>query len=378
MNNPGWYSLFNPLIWIICFLVSYRNYVLYPHCGNVYRKDKKEVISLLFFFFLLTTLFTLRGGDDLRYREFVEETSYYYGLREFYSFEYYYYFIAELVNHNFYLWKIVVYLPALLITYISIKRLNANNFSTYMAFSIFCLASFGAARGVLAFSLFLFGYTFITDYKWYKWLLGFFLIICSIFTHRSMAIPIALTFLVFFRLTKARIGLLIALFPVMVMAFNYIYPMLFLDVSADDMTGQVGHKFETYTDEDSIAGAHYFSSFLSEVHGIYGVIAIFIMLVYAVKADIKDKLPKHISRLVRVSFYTFYLALVILCSKMNGRLPISMRYFTMIPFFIFVLWPYILSDNSVMSYKKHSVFILVCAGYLAIKFFLISYYGLSQ
>lgn len=391
MNNPWWYTIYNPLIWIICFFISYKNYITYQRVGNVFHRNKTHTIMILFLLFFLTTMFTLRSGDDLRYREFVETLSFYYGERNFDAFEYYYYIVAELVNHNYYYWKIVVYVPALILVYVSIIRLNVNTFSTYMAFAIFCLPSYGATRGVLAYSLFLFGYSFLAKFHLKTLFLAFFIIISTRLAHSSMVLPIVLTPLVFFKLNKKRIWLLVALFPVIVYAFNNIYPMLYTNDYF--MEEQYGNKFNTYTDADKNAGAHYFSSILSTINGIYGIIAVFVMLLYSMMLDINKKLPPQISKLIHISFYIFYIALVIVFSNMIGKVAISMRYFMMIPFFLFVVWPYFLSETNIctprnhealfkkevfLSFKKQRFVIFFSLGYLLLKAFICFYYSSSK
>ena len=374
MNNPWWYSLFNPTIWVICFLIAFINYSNESRGGKLVRSNDKGIIFLLFVLFLLNTLFTLRGGDDVRYREFVEISSLNYGTRDFYSLEYYYYLVAWFVNNNYLLWKIVVYVPALILTYISLVRLKANTYASYMAFSIFCLASFGAARAILAYSVFLFAYSFWGEFKLRTWIIVVAIVIGSQFFHSSMIIPIVLTPFALFKITKKRLWIFVLIFPLMVMLFNRFYPLLY--TSDDLMAEQYGYKFNTYTDEGAVAGSHYFSSILSSIHGYYGVFVILYMLYLAVKVDGSERLPINISRIIRLSFLLAYVSLVILASSLLGKIPIFMRYVTMIPFFLFVTWPYLLNKSYFLSKRKRDNLILLSAGYLFIKFAMYFYYAL--
>ena len=100
--------------------------------------------KFLIFFFVLVFLYSLYtgfGGDNDRYREFVEGGYQNFYYLDFFSIEELYVKIAE-YTQNFVLWKIVVYGSAIILSLWSIKRLEADNLITLYAFALIPMSSY--------------------------------------------------------------------------------------------------------------------------------------------------------------------------------------------------------------------------------------------
>lgn len=375
MSNPWWYIFYNFLLWFICFSISYSYWRKDPCEANITNGNEKNTIRFLFVLFLLYSLFTFFGGDNDKYKSFVEEGYKTYGVfRDFESDEPIYAKIASIVGGNFVLWKIVVYGTALLITYFTLKKLKCNNFISLTSFILLALCSYGTARSVLAYSIFLFGFSFFQSYKRIVRLFGFVIIVLSIVAHASMIIPIALIPMMFIKLTKTRVALSLLLLPVVVILFNTLYHFLFDRIG---LLGLSGYKLEVYTDPNlSIIG--YNDSFLMTIRYLLIYFVIGILVFFSVKSDIKHILPEPISRIVRVGYSLLYISLVIKFSSLPNSDIIFIRYYTMVPFFLYVCWPFFLNRRDIIKsgYVKPYIFINFISGlYL---FVMMTYYMYTQ
>lgn len=374
MEFPWWYIFYNVIIWITCFVISYkRSYNTGFQINNNESPSDKSTIIGLYLLFSLGSLFTFYGGDVDRYRFFVEVGVFDYGNKEHDPVEPFYVLLSELANHNFLIWKMMVYLPALLLTYISTIRLDCKNYQALLCFVIFNLISFGSTRAVLAYSVFLLGLSFFKQSRVFFYFIGFCCIYITQYLHSSMIVPILLSPLMFVKLTRKRLAMLAIFFPIAIVILNSTYGLLFQNM--DFMGTQYGYKFGTYVDEDSTAGSSYMRSFMSTVQAYYSYFAVGWLMLLAIKAEINNLLPTIISKIVRVSFFLLYSSLVIVCSSLPNSLPIFSRYFTMVPFMLFVAWPFILMNPQVIPPSKVKRYINLTSAYLVIRIFVYVYYG---
>ena len=134
-----WLIFYNVILWNICFLMAYnrsfrRGYnVNRGCCGD-------QAYKQLFFLFIMFSLFTFFGGDIKRDLEFVKEEFEYADIYEHIGREQIYIFIASISHKTLLIYKFFIYVPALLITYYSLKLTNKDNYVTLLLF--LCLHSY--------------------------------------------------------------------------------------------------------------------------------------------------------------------------------------------------------------------------------------------
>ena len=296
-----------------------------------YHGIQQTTGKFLIFFFTLVFLYSLYtgfGGDNNRYREFVE-----YGYQDFYylkffPFEELYVKIAE-YTQNFILWKIVVYGSAIILSMWSIKRLKADNLITLYAFALIPMSSYGTTRAVLAYSIYLFGYTFLNENRIYKHVLGWIIIYLSLKAHSSMILPIMLTPFTYLKISKVRMYILIALFPIFVLLFNHYYPV-FLGSSAISDTMSAG-KFEVYSEGGYATATSTTSSILRFLFGFVLVPPVLI----GMRGVYSETIDKRFHKVIKLSFLMVYMSFVMLFSELDN-ITFFNRYFTMIPFFLYI------------------------------------------
>lgn len=321
-----------------------------------YHDTHKPAGRFLFFFFALVFLYSLYtgfGGDNDRYREFVEGGYQNFYYLEFFSFEELYVKIAE-YTRNFILWKIVVYGSAIILSILSIKRLEADNLITLYAFALIPMSSYGSTRAVLAYSIYLFGYTFLNDNRIYKHVVGWIIIYLSWLAHSSMILPIILTPLTYLKITKARMYILIALFPAFVVLFNHYY-MMFLGSSAIGDTMSAG-KFEVYSEGGYATATSTTSSILRFLFGFVLVPPVLI----GMRGIYSETIDNRFHRVIKLSFLMVYMSFVMFFSELDN-ITFFNRYFTMIPFFLYIAMSGISLEPSISPSirKKYWNFVLL-------------------
>ena len=117
-----------------------------------------------------------------------------------------YSYIAEFVNRNYLLFRIVVWGSALYICKIIFQRCRINvNAAIFFIIAVFLLR-FNYARATLAMAIYFLGLSFliypIENKKFLSIVMALLLIGCSFFFHSSIAILIALTFLIYVPINK--------------------------------------------------------------------------------------------------------------------------------------------------------------------------------
>lgn len=321
-----------------------------------YHDTHKPAGRFLFIFFALVFLYSLYtgfGGDNDRYREFVEGGYQNFYYLEFFSFEELYVKIAE-CTRNFILWKIVVYGSAIILSIWSIKRMEADNLITLYAFALIPMSSYGTTRAVLAYSIYIFGYTFLNDNRIYKHIVGWIIIFMSWRAHSSMILPILLTPFTYLKITKARMCILIALFPVFVILFNHYY-LMFLGSSAIGDTMSAG-KFEVYSAGGYATATSTTTSILRFLFGFVLVPPVLI----GMRGIYSETIDNRFHKVIKLSFLMIYMCFVMFFSELEN-ITFFNRYFTMIPFFLYIAMSGISLEPSISPSirKKYWNFVLL-------------------
>lgn len=339
-QSPLW-VFYNVIIWLIGFIIAYTHYKNQNNSGAINSRSK-AAIWIFYVLALLFSLYTFFGGDAQRYEEFVTSGYLDYDNELVHEHEEVYVWIARFVKGNFLLWKVIVYGLALSLVYQSSKRLKCNNYTTILGFSLLAFLSYGATRGVLAYSVFVFGLSFLDDKKLLLRIIGIGIIISSIAFHSSMLPLVLFTPLTYFRVRKSGFVLILIVLIVILSSIAGIFSGLLENI---DIFGFSGQKLLLYADELSI-DVNYNRGLLIDARlyccyglNVWGVIKI-------LKADINQELPLGIDRIGRICLYLCILSLVILASPFPGNTIVFTRYMTMINFYIFFTWSTLLSHDT--------------------------------
>lgn len=359
--------LYNFILWLICYRLLVSKYNVCSSnvlCGQNDNPYYKRVFLL----FLAYSLFTFFGGDKTRYQEFVEggyqDAAYY----DFYKFEPLYVYLASISFGKVVIWKFYVYGLALVITFFTLKRLKLDHFESLLAFTIFCLVSYGSTRALLAYSIYMFGVSFLKEEKVIPKCIGFIIIVLSYFAHTSMVLPILLSSAYFVKLTKFRLLLLAILFPFLILVVNSLPNYIMM--GNFDYASQAVYKFEAYTTVEEHERSY--GSILTLGYEILSYLVLLPPLFYCVREEIRSKFTSIESFLVKVPFLLTYLAFVIKFSEFPTAGVVFSRYFMMAPFFMYpVIFP-ILKGSS--KGKKIIRYIIMMGGARICYFFLMNMY----
>lgn len=334
------YGLYNWLLWDIAFVIAYKTVVQYNRNGMdgyVSVKYNRSTFRFLFVLFLFYSLFTFFGGDKTGYEHMVVESGLY-GTGTFINMEPVYVYLGMLVKGDFLVWKLIVYGCALLLVYLSTKRMKLDSVITLSFFIGFALISYGSTRAVLAYALYLFGLSFLRERNVLSLLIGVLLVLGSYFFHNSMLPIILLTPLVYVKLNKKRLIFLILAFPVIVQLFNLFADQLFMQIDTFSNEYDQEHlqnKFSAYTDEDTVRGSRLaLHQIVQKILDWAIVIPIFW---HSFRLYFDSKLSRKESVYLLASFYILYLSLVLRFSSLFNSTFMFVRYFGLFPFILFMM-----------------------------------------
>ena len=331
--------IYNFALQFICIIFIYSLINRRKELYKLVYSSEVKALCVVFALVFAYSLYTGWGGDNKRYQEFVEGGYENFFLLDFFSFEELYVFIA-MYTRSFILWKIIVYGSAIFLSIWSIKRLQVDNLITLFSFALIPMSSYGSTRAGLAYSIFLFGYTFLSQNKLYKQAIGLCIVFLSWKAHSSMILPILLTSFTFFKVTKTRMYILLVLFPIMVMLFNKYY-LVFLGSSVMDGSISI-EKYETYTEGEYATNVSTVGSILRFLFGFVIIPPIY----YGMKGMYNKTLDEKYHKICKLSFLMAYISFVIYFSVLDN-ITFFNRYFTMIPFFLYIVMSGISLEKSV-------------------------------
>lgn len=333
------YVLYNWTLWNIAFFVAYKQVMKYKRRGidgfDTVELNRKKY-SRLYFIFILYFLFTFFGGDREAYEQMVDFAAHYSYLYVI-DMESVYIWIAKLVDGSFILWKAIVYGGALLLSHFSMKRMNADSIITLLFFTGFCLFGFGAARAILAYSIYVFGLTFLKERGFLKPAVGGLIVMSSFFFHNSMLPLILMTPLYYFRLDRKRILIFLLAYPFVQIGFNLVvdnlsdYLVLFSGVDGQE---HMADRFENYTGDEREAVGH---SRLYYIQILLELLVFVPFLFYAIKQNIKRKIPEEFNGFVTIMFFLAYLVLMLKMCPLLDAFEFYWRYFSLFPYIAYIL-----------------------------------------
>jgi len=220
---------------------------------------KQESISngREFLLFLLIAVFAVTDfldGDFFHYKEVVQEFS----IFSIIDVEEVYLLLIPAIDKNYLLFRIIIWGGALLFFCLTAKRYTNRYFLSLCTLSFMYLLLFSYARASLAMCLFFYGLSYYLKplrHKYFGWLVGIVFIILSPLFHSSAWAAIALLPFLFFPINKYTIGMIILLFPfLVVISQNILFPLL-LDTSLSN--DRMNQKLAGYAVKQKEYGSAY-------------------------------------------------------------------------------------------------------------------------
>lgn len=304
------------------------------------------LISFLLFLFLsYTVLDVYKGGQRLWYPR-SQEQSYYrltcallilYCVFAYVDGDFYHYYeafdkikrtgfntnfepvhfeIIKALPANYYLWRLIIWGVASVLTLKAIKKLGLDIKIATCFIALIYLSYFSVMRGTLGISIMFFGYSLLLC-KGSRWW-GIFLIAISLFFHRSMLMSIAILPLSFIRLKKKYVIASVILFPVLItvipIVIEYVLAGDFLAVGKDL---KIAESLETYSEGEVIE-----HNFLGKLIRTLYYFPIVFSLIYVVKhVTFKNmELPTHIYRFYVYWYIMSYIAYLFFFQEMSSFL----------------------------------------------------------
>ena len=247
---------------LYCFLlfISLRGNVV----GLYTQENYRARTTLLFSGLLLFALTSFVGDDFFHYYEFMYEyRGQVFGDQEL-GLEAFYQYLISFIDGNYFLFRLVVWGGSLVFVTYAARKFEANLYHTLFLILAGFIITFSYARATLAMAVFSVGAVIISvaserDLKnrVFPIILGFIVMACSMYFHRSMLAVLALAvcwLLMPWKRQMSRFSLW--LFPIFVAICSFIMKTAFEELftvanSMDDETGTLT-RAEYYAEQDSV------------------------------------------------------------------------------------------------------------------------------
>ena len=345
---------FNWIVWNICFYLAYTGFRKDPYHSC---KVQSGIYKKLIFFMSLYALFTFFGGDIKRDKEFVEQGGYIAAnLNLFNSMDDIYIIFAQYSFGQLVIWKALVYLPCIYFAIQTFKRLNRFNYSTLLFFILFFQVSIGSTRGVLGYSIYLYGLSLTVSRSNVTTLIGHIVIISTFFLHNQMLVPIMLYYLSYIPLNRKRIIVLLVSIPIIITFVNFIL-IPYLETDEMFRASRLGFKYQSYIENEDI---EFLTSIPQKLYTTLTYIVVGLSFLWSLKAEIYKSIPIVYLRIIRICFYLIYIFLILSNIDILNIDVVAGRYFSMTTFFIFIIIP-IIFENKLISKNKYNFLIKLAA-----------------
>ena len=328
--------------------------------------------NFVFYWLILTgfCVFDKSSGDYFHYLDIVQDLSQSRFLES--HLEDFYIELIKIIKGNYFLFRIIVWGGAVINVFLIIRRLEINRNIAYILFMLYALLFFSYTRAFLGVSFFFLGYTFLIKpnkkYRIYSICLGFLIILCSLFLHKSIVMLCVLLPFSFFEMTKKKCLCLLLLFPIVIYNIDKFIAILFTSIEIRGGSYLLAEK----TSSGSIGGDIYFFFYILSI--FFLLIRIFNILSISKRKNI----PFSIRRIYSFSICIFY-ASFLLSFLSFGHAAVSYRLRNMgfIPL-AFVISYFVIYEEIKYKYLVVSLFLILIADncYLGYMYYLKSVLGL--
>lgn len=241
-----WHFFFFLFFYLLAYIAS-RKYVL-----GKYNTDKVPAYATFCFCIslLVLTIAPYTQGDFYHYAEIVQTGVGFAHLEDIYI------WLVDVVGRNYFVWRIVVWGTAMLVVYITAKRLDVDVRYTFWVLFFFYINIFSYARASLAFAVYFCGLSFLLKpgkgliCKIISICFGLLLILSSQYFHSSAFALIAVTIVVLIPLNKKLIPIyaIVGLF----LANEVINIIVEKLLSSESMTSEVVAEKFSYSQSSSV------------------------------------------------------------------------------------------------------------------------------
>lgn len=333
--------------YIFCFIL-FNSILLFAY----YNRNRKytEVFT-----WILTVVFCVYAFYDTDYFTFGRD--YTKGLENFRDPLYYY--ISKISFGSYTIFRLLIWGIAVVLVYKIFKKFNIQSNIAIFIFATFSLLIFSYARASLGMSLYYYGLTFILFNKNNRpenIIFCILLFILSFWAHRSMALLIIITPVIYISLNKKSMFLI---FIIGILAL-YILNNLFIDLifsQLDDNTS-VGHsanRYKALENEVEMNWKFKLTSYLNKATYIISVIYLGLMFV---KQNFRNTCDINIKRLYNIVLFTFIISMIFLLNDMQGLYVIGYRFLYMTGIPICIILAYLYKHKII---KRRTIYwLLIC------------------
>jgi len=331
--------LFNILLYLFILLLLFQRIKIKNGRYNI-------IFSLLGI--LVFCVFSYWGGDYFHYyfsydNSFIDT-----------HIEPIYIFLAK-NSPTYSVWRFYIWGVALIMVTKLLNKYNNSKFIIFIIFVSISLLDFSYGRASLSMAFLFAGYYLISIRK--KTLLGFALLFCSFFFHRSAAFGIVLFFLAYiFPIKRARTLLLYAI--IFIFAYfslsDFIGSFLGYDVDYDDAMGQVVSRGQRYLEREERESG--IGGLCRDVLDKIPIYLSFLLFVKIVSKKYIKNYPKDILLFSNVSFIMILIASLLAYNTVYQTQVMYERFlqFSLIPTVIFLSYSY---NNNI--YRKYIRIIII-------------------
>lgn len=208
---------------------------MYPHSRDTYCHSVSTVALVFGLFISCLTFFA--NGDYFHYYSITQKITM---LNPDQNIETFYQYLIFFVHKNYLLFRIIVWGPACILLYLTIKRFKINtNHAYFFLITCYCI-TFSYARASLGMAVFFYGLSYVyyppSNNKWLK-IIGIAIILCAPIFHKSMYLLIAIwTMSIFINLDRKAIIVYLILLPVCIIVAKLLIPYIVSNLIQDQMT----------------------------------------------------------------------------------------------------------------------------------------------
>ena len=288
-----------------------------------------------------------------------------------------YLLISKFVGYHYYAFRIIVWGVALILSYLTAKRMNVDIGLWIFCFAAFSLSLFAYARVSLAMSVSFYGMSLIvkadskknrTPFLLFTQLFGLFLVGSSFWFHKSAVIMLLITPLSLIVINKKILIITAITFPFLTLLVNSHF-FEYLDLIS---------IVNNVVDIDAIS---YYSTYYENERGLGALLSytinlskfyMFLLLVVFIVMESKYKeIPYHIKTFINAAFWIIVLSSVFATADLSSEvLFYRLLYYSIIPVPIILAYTKNFLNNNRLFYSVIS-FGLMHVGYVL----LYAYYG---
>lgn len=332
--------------YVFCFILL-NTILLFAYYN---RKRKSTELSI----WIIVVIFCTYAFYDTDYFTFGQD--FVHGLKDFRDPLYMY--ISQISFGSYTLFRLYIWGTAIFLIYKLFKKFSVPpNYAIYI-FSSFFLLTFAYARASLGMSLYFYGLSFIIFNKYRKptnILIGSFFFIIAFLAHRSMALLILLTPVIYIKLNRKTIILIIIATIILFVLKNSFIDIIYNHLDDSSSVGKTANRYKSFDAEIEMNWKFRLTSYLNKATFIIATLYLFIKYFNRI---IRKNCSVQIKQIFNITLVTFLISITFLSSDSQGLYVIGYRflYMTGIPLCLTISYLYY---NNIIE-KKKVYWLLIC------------------